>query len=83
MPDGTSWSLKCLGTVNSEIMQSLRCFSSESGCLPNLFACCEACEIVQSFHMSLDDDVRKLQRSERHSETGVANKSEGDIMKKG
>ena len=33
--------------------------------------------------MSLDDDVRKLQRSERHSETGVANKSEGDIMKKG
>ena len=31
--------------------------------------------------MFLNDDGE--QRSERHSETGVANKSEGDIMKKG
>ena len=60
--------LKCLGTVNSEIIaKACVVFSSESGCLPNLFACCEACEIVQSFHMSLDDDVRKIANvSERH-----------------
>ena len=62
---------------------SLRCVLSVSWCWIALFACCSV-SCLRFVLLSYVSQWRwREQRSWRHSELGVANRSEGDIMKKG